>query len=69
MNRLGDKLFHDLVQNIITGEEDLEIAKQNGRPLDQWMMDRIDDVHRSYEMLLCVWPLNAKDSQEEPECK
>jgi hypothetical protein len=51
MENPRDKLFSDLVRDIIYGEEDLMIAEQNGRKLDEWMQDRIDGVRRSYEAL------------------
>jgi hypothetical protein len=65
MGNPRDKLFSDLVHDIMSGEEDLMIAEQNGRKPDQWMQDRIDGVRRSYDALLDVWPIVPGNGTQE----
>lgn len=69
MDNPANEYFHQIVRQIASAEEDLEIARENGRPLDQWMQDRIDDVRWSTAELLRIWPIvPGRGTQEEPPC-
>jgi len=57
MQNPGNEYFLQIVRNIMSAEEDLGIARQNGRQLDQWMQDRIDDIRWSTAELLRIWPI------------
>ena len=69
MDNPDNDYFMQIVRNIMSAEEDLAIARENGRPLDQWMQDRIDDIRWSTAELLRIWPIvPGHGTQVEPPC-
>lgn len=57
MDSPENEYFLQIVRQKASAEEDLAIANENGRPLDQWGQDRIDEVRWLTFELLRIWPI------------